>query len=386
MTRNVPLYGSVQIPQNLEPILATQTYARLRGISMDSIPANWMEYFIASLEEHSLGTLHVGMQIILANTLPQRQQTDLLVSLLLHDAGNPCFHHLAEGFLKMKNGHNGESFLEVMLHRDPNLCRILEDLGVSVPLLLAMVTGRGKPFSDVLHGSLDADNLDNVVRYWCRMGGYPPPFPPLAIASALRYINRGEGCWVLRRSAVHYAQCWQALRRILYRQFIYGEPHLASVMMLFRAVALAFYSGTLSDEFFFMDDAGAAEYLLAHNKESARLVELAAKRIRYTLVCERQELPGGVMERMCSLPDSRTYIADHLVSELRCRAGDVATYIGKGRGHRHITLPVLEEDGQLAQFPNGEHKPWYRVKVYLHPEIADVNKARVANVVDAMLR
>lgn len=383
MIVEVPLYGVVHIPRRLEPILDTATFRRLQGISMDSMPANWMEYPIANLWEHSLGTLRVAQQVEGGNVLRKDQRMKFLVSSLLHDAGNPCFHHLAEGFLKMRNGHNGESFLRVLLGKDPELCAILKSLGVSVESLLNMVTGAERPFSEILHGSMDVDNLDNVVRYWCRMGGTHPPFPPLAIANNLQWV---EGRWAIRRSAVPYAQCWQNMRRSLYRNFIYGEPHLASVIMLFRAVALAYYAGDIPDEFYFLDDVSAADFLVARNKESARLIQMAARRIRYTLALEQEEPPGGAMERLCKMPDSRNFIADAVSKDLRCRPADVATYIGKGRDYRPITLPVLEENEELTSFPNGENTSCYRIKIYLHPDISRSKADKLPLLVKSLLQ
>jgi HD superfamily phosphohydrolase len=365
------LYGTVEIPEWAEPFLETPTLQRLKNVSQDSMPNGWMNYQFPSRYEHSVnGVFWLMLTALEENVLSVAHKRLLLVAALLHDAGNPCFCHLGEIFLKMLNGHNGESFFAVILLRDAKLRKLLAKEGISEERLLRVITGKEKSLSDILHGSLDVDNIDNVSRYWKRMSNQNPTFSPLALASQFRFLDGAQSGWALAEEAQQAASQWQILRKILYSRFIYGEPHMASASMLYRAVSLAHYGGFLNEDFYHLDDFDAADFLHALGGQIGEIVALASARRRFKLVLNESQELGGSLSRFASSGDGRTLVADELAKSFGCRAGQVAVYLSVGRAHRDITLPLVTADGSIREFPKQVYNPSYRLKVYLHPDLA----------------
>ncbi len=370
-----PLYGMCEFPEIVESLLATPQFGRLHEISMDTLPRNVVPYGVVSRFEHSLGVVRLALDAIENNRryLPEGIQRLLIVSALFHDVGNPPLSHLTEPFLRYTTGgKDGESFLEDVL-AGSKAAAIIERYGISPSAVVAMVTGRAEPYSDILHGSMDLDNLDNVNRYHFAATG-EKLFDARLIASSYRFRKNR---WELDMNCLEESRKWQDARRTVYAR-IYGDPHLGAASMAYRAADLVFQEErSLPSVFFRLNDTEAFEFLET-NDEAKHLIDCIFARRWYkevrsieTIVPERSILRFADSEW-----NARGMVAGYLAAEAGIPPWAVCAYIGRGRDARRIHLPFINRRGD-TYWDKHKPEPIFRLKVYAHPEYADELRLRV---------
>ena len=279
----------------------------------------------------------------------------------MHDAGNPPFTHLAEPYLEAITGHNGETFLTELL--DKQTASVLHRYGISDDSLVQFVAGENKPFSDVLHGSLDIDNLDNIARWAAHLPLKIQQYDGPAIARSLQF-KRGKG-WSIAADQRDNCAAWQAARRAVYAS-IYGQPHIAAVAMLNRAMDITFRNGSLKSEFFRLNDAGGVQYLRRANPWSHNLVTAILQKRLYRCVWSIEtNKPSVPLQRLAESWENKAEITDEFAMWLDIPHEKVCLIASRGRDFRAIRLPFREEK-QLP--PEAEPPPVYRGMLFIPPE------------------
>lgn len=358
------IYGSIDFPDFIEELVNTPQFQRLRNISQDVLPQSCVPWNVPSRLEHSLGVCSLSFAVIEQNPALAPYSILLPVAALLHDTGNPALSHLSEPFLKQMTGKDGESFLEEMLIGS-EAGGLIRKLGLSTADVVGFVTGNFKPISLVLNGSMDIDNLDNVNRYWFMSNSREVLFDAPRIASSYRFTNDE---WTLVEDCFEEAQKWQSARQSVYH-IVYGNPHLNAAMMVYRAVDIAFNYGEISEEFFYLDDSSALDFLGSCNRESAFLVEqtLAHQWYQEIISIETTE-PNQQFKNLAEqYRNARGMIAEYIREQMKMPRGTICVYLGKGRDKRKIETPFVKADGS-RRFDEGEHRPLYRIKIYVHPD------------------
>ncbi len=360
------LYGDWDMPDFLCELTDTPEMQRLHNISQSVLPRNIMPYGVASRFEHSLGVARLATEVVTRNEKAFTAQQALLlpVAALFHDAGNPALSHLSEPFLRQATGYDGESFLGEML-RGTESAALIEKLGLSVYEVVQCVTGKTAPYSKVLNGSIDIDNLDNVGRYWYMAH----PGEILFDAHFIAYSYRFKGnYWEFDRACFDEVRKWQEARRAVYGT-IYGYPHLNAAQMAWYAVAIAFFYEQLPAEFFRLDDNDAFDFLSRVNGESAWLVKRVRAREWYEEIAsiETTEPTKGFRDLAGGSWDGRIAVNEYIREQVRIPRRAICTYFGKGRDVRRIDLPFTDEHGSVSMDDNAS-RPLYRLKVYVDPE------------------
>jgi HD superfamily phosphohydrolase len=352
------LYGSFDVPNFMEPLVATPQVQRLKRISQDVVPAKALPWRPPNRFEHCMGVMRLGMEVLRVNPDLPVSPALFLSAALLHDAGNCPLSHLAEPFLRELTGKDGESFLSNIIAMTPAQ-DALREMGVSIEEVVAFVTGDAPPYSLVLNGSIDIDNLDNVNRYWHAVYG-TQRFDGLRLASAFRFQNGG---WTLHVDSQREDKRWQAAREAVYG-IIYGNSHLAASMMLYRALAIAFERGEILHDFYFLDDERAIALLRTLNPMSAKLIgALLGYRLYPEVFTYQTAQPSERLKRYAQDWNARSKLADQVASKFHLDLADVCAYIGKGRDRRKISLPLISADGSRL-LDTEEHPNIYRVRVY----------------------
>ncbi len=358
------LYGEIHLPDYMDQVIETRLFRRLHDVATSPLPRGLSTHPHASRFEHSIGVCHLMNLAVQANSL-RPMESLLLTSALLHDAGNPPFAHLSEPILRKVTGKNGESFLRDTIQEfAPN--GLFESLGTTTEDILEMVTGNKPPLSNLLHGSMDVDNLDNVGRYWFTCTGGEKPFNGEAIASAYR-LGREVPCYLPFERMVE-ARKWQDTRALVYRK-VYDEPDLGGAMMIFRAMDLAHKHGEITEDFFYLSDIEAMGFLSRCNARSAFLVRQAVNRQWYKMVyaVETKKPSEKLIANCDNVYDTRSTVADQLAEKFKIPPHAVCVYVGKGRGVRTIHLPFVRADKSLVKDERAT-KQTYRFKVYVAPE------------------
>lgn len=365
MRYNDPLYGEWELPECIERLVHTEEMVRMRGITQAVIPNRLMPFGpFPSRFEHGLGVCLLAELVLKKNPHLKDYEVLLPAAALLHDAGNPPFAHLSEHFLTAVTGKDGESFLAEVLDGSETE-RVLRTYDLPTQDVVQMVRGARKPVAEVLNGSMDIDNLDNVARYARAAHLSIFPYSASFIASSFKFVDDG---WHLPYGVYEEARVWQKARAQVYTT-IYGITHLRAAMMIYRAVELAYTYGDLTRDFFRFDDEGALAYLARDCNDGTQ--DLIERALRWEwheeiLSIECTE-PGEKLRTLASHWSGRRNLAELITKNLKMRDQAVAVYVGVGRDGRRITIPFLKKDGTRWFDPNDEN-PIYRVKVFLAPE------------------
>jgi HD superfamily phosphohydrolase len=367
------LYGPWELPEGVARLVLTDRAVRMHDIAQSVLPRMLEPYGpMPSRFVHGLGVCRLAVELVACQgyQLDERYGRLLPVAAFLHDCGNPPFSHLAEPFLKKDFAHDGESFLTAMLQGSQTALEI-ERMGLSIKEVTDMVTGQDVPVAEVLAGSMDIDNLDNVARYWvAASNGQPAGYDPLALAASYRFdpIHRR---WSLWASGFRQAQAWKKCRQDIY-ELIYAHPHWGIAAMVQRALYLHWkLNGGLRREFYFLTDTQAALELMASPVLGAReLMTLAANHDWYepVVAIKLEEPVTGRLRTFCGGDAlARHTLADSIAQAFRIPAHRVCAAIGKGRDQRKITLPFISAGGsQLFHDEDSSESPW-RVFVWIHP-------------------
>jgi len=156
-----PVHGYVEVEPGILPVLDSPPVQRLRhvkqlGFSCLVYPgANHTRF------EHSLGTMHLAT--LLARHLDLDPADTLLVGAagLLHDIGHGPFSHTSEAFLSEFAGHDHHRVGHLL--GEPALASALDEAGLDPPAIAALIRGE-HPLAGLIHGDLDADRMDYLLR------------------------------------------------------------------------------------------------------------------------------------------------------------------------------------------------------------------------------
>lgn len=358
-------YGKIEYSSEELRLFQTKEISRLRQISLTTTPP-WMVRAgnCATRFEHSLGVAELS-KLSGANSGFNDLGRDLYFASLAHDIGSPPFSHLSEGIMEKILGINHEEHA-IRILDDSEYAFEVRKQGGNLDVIKALIMGDLKPFSDVLNGSLDVDNLDNVLRYGLSLGLISDrSYSPENIAAAFTIHN---GVATLSDSCLQDLDAWVETRRVVY-DYVYGAENGSPGSMVHRAVDLAYRDGKLAASFFGLTDIEACTYLKTLCGEAAaKLVDRAEQWVFYEPVINvRTTKPS---ERLVEISDNEDYrgsIADDLAREFKMPPEDVCVYLKRGKGYRKVHLPILGKDGKLSEYESSGLPVWM-AQVYLYPE------------------
>ncbi|MDE2808469.1 MAG: HD domain-containing protein [Gemmatimonadota bacterium] len=276
-----PLYGRIALSEFEAKLLALPEVQRLRYIRMCNINSLLITGASEiSRFEHTIGVLHLANEWADENGVDQNRKRDLLAAAVLHDVLTGPFGHSFQYVLE--DATNEEShFLheDVALGAAENYYKLIptaaQFAGVKfgAPELLKerweqiskIIDGSGS-LGPILAGTMDLDNLDNVVRlaYHAGLAGQEDIDAVLRIA---RGIQPGSSTGYLRTRAnvVDDIVRWQGVRKGLYEFLLLDWAEFSAKAMLTRAVERAMASEILGvNSWSYTDDE-----LLRHLEETA---------------------------------------------------------------------------------------------------------------------
>jgi HD superfamily phosphohydrolase len=375
------LYGSWKVPSIIDDLIHTKEAVRIRRISQSTIPnVVSPKGPMASRFEHGMGVALLAEMVLRNNSALEEEHGNLLrASAFLHDAGNPPFSHLSEYFLHEVLGLNGETFLATILENSETK-QVLLHYGLSCRDIVSVVTGSSKPLSDIVHGSMDIDNLDNVARAAYYFGLKIPRRTFLDVARAYRWC---DASWCLDMQSLPDARLWKEARRVVY-EYIYSETHLAAGMMLYRAEELAFLKGEIKKDFFLMNDGEAFSYLQKEcNQATQCLIERLIRWQWYREVMRIEVSSQAAYPNLQALASGwrgRNQLAEVIAKECQIAPESVCVYVGKGKDNRVITIPFISYDSTLYD-AEGNGDSITRLMVYVPEDIYHAKQERIKGIV-----
>jgi HD superfamily phosphohydrolase len=294
-----PVHGYVEVEAGLLPVLDSPPVQRLRhvkqlGFSCLVYPgANHTRF------EHSLGTMHLATLLARHLGLDQADVRLIAAAGLLHDIGHGPFSHTSEAFLSEFAGHDHHRVDHLL--QEPALASALEDAGLDPAAISALIRGE-HPLSDLIHGDLDADRMDYLLRDAHYTG---VPYGTVDTDRLIQSSILEEGGLCIEESGVQAAESL-LIARTLMRSAVYFH-HTSRIATSMLALALCEHAsggpGDLRD-IPLMDDAGLSRALAGSGSGVARsLIGGLMKRNLYkrALYVGRAQVGGTLLTSRPSL-------------------------------------------------------------------------------------
>ena len=280
-----PLYGRFDVPDYLEPIVLSGEVRRLSEVRLLNINSPSLAALAdVSRYSHTLGALHLALRNPLLG-MSEAEVKAFYVAVLIHDVGTPPFAHLFEYHLNDLLNWSHEAVLrDIVLGnvRDgaipgqffggaatnlkdilngKNLHRSRKPLQVDADLVLRIVT-KQHPLSQLIFGSMDFDNLDNVARMARMLGIGDGKRAALNISSDLFVDSTGR----LSLSVAHRSDVveWAQLRRRSYEVLFSDFHSMSSQALLSKALRIGLEQQLLSTTDWHYTDSQMLRVLLGH--------------------------------------------------------------------------------------------------------------------------
>lgn len=254
-----PLYGAFELPEYLWELLLTPEVRRLSQVRLLNTPSPTL----AAIGEmrrfsHTIGVMRLGLLSPLAR-YSEAERRAFWAVCLLHDVGTPPFAHLFEYQLQdndsswdheqvgvrvlNRNASPENSSLQIYSGLPAQFGQTAALFEVDTELIRDIVEKR-HALSALLFGSLDLDNLDNVVRMAWALGMAPDGSIASDLAGKLAITS--DGTLSLPRSAEFRVAEWLSLRSRVYTTLNYDTVAIALQAALSVAISRALACGDLT--------------------------------------------------------------------------------------------------------------------------------------------
>jgi HD superfamily phosphohydrolase len=246
-----PLYGRFQLTPLESRVFAVPELQRLRYIRMCNINSMLITGASeVSRFEHALGTLRLAREWMSLRQLPSSIAEAIALAALLHDMQTGPFGHSLEYVLHAKHGdrfrhedlayghairyHQAADASVSFLGRRFAASDVAGDLW---PVVADMINGKGK-YGPLISGTIDLDNIDNVIRlaYHAGVAGTDDSTCAIHLARDLDVTPEGPAFSV--RSFVHLER-WQRIRHDLYELLLLDWADFSAKAMLQYALECA---------------------------------------------------------------------------------------------------------------------------------------------------
>ncbi len=285
-----PLYGPMEVHPRDRPLVFSAEFQRLRAVRLCNINS----LFITGASEpkrfeHCIGVYHLADLWAQSRGLAERDARILRSAALVHDLQTGPFGHSFQYVLEDNPfdqpfehadiaGGVQAGFLQraqagaAYAGRPFSVAALLGDIG---PEVFQAVRGEGR-FGALIAGTLDFDNLDNVVRLAYHVGlcddadrALPKRLTPLLAVENGRLAVAGGAAPLLEQ--------WFRLRRDLYEYLLLDRGEFAAKAMLTHAVEGAVEAKLLGPDCWRMTD---DEFLSELENESIGENQMIRKTIR----------------------------------------------------------------------------------------------------------
>lgn len=228
------LYGEITLPDWIDPFLRLPEFVRLRGVRLSNIDSlQYKDFGSATRYDHAIGVVYLALRVAELRRLNKTDTVHLALAALLHDAGTPPFAHTLEIVfddvdheldiwnalgIDVENHSAGFNAYEGELPRFIDRCKSTSKLlgiTISPETIVQTIDGQGD-FGFLIKGSIDLDNIDNVIRGSYYMGLQTSG----ALAeSIVDWISAQEKSPTLEGAIPTNVQEWINLRDEYYRLF-----------------------------------------------------------------------------------------------------------------------------------------------------------------------
>lgn len=276
-----PLYGKFELSAISSVLATTPEVRRLSQIRL----LNSMTPTLSTLGElrryaHTLGVLHLfsRWRKDSGSAYTVQELNSLEVAIILHDVATPPFGHLFEYLLKEELGWDHESAAvdtllqqhvqedsghQIFVGKTPKVMRHLSKMEVDIELVLAILR-KQHPLHNLIFGSLDFDNIDNVWRMAWSLGIPMNPKHAISLASSLSLDRNGS--LALSRNGLDLLEAWSSLRKQVYEVLIFDHSTVASQAVLTETLRIGLREGLITPSDWTLTDELLLERLMSDKR------------------------------------------------------------------------------------------------------------------------
>src|SRR5512136_1040710 len=260
-----PVHGYVEVEDFALALLDSQALQRLRYIKQ--LGFSYLVYPGANHTrfEHSLGTMFLADVASRRFGLSDDERTLVVAAALLHDIGHGPFSHASEPLME-EFLHRTHDDIDLVV--EEKLGEPLRALGIDPDELCSVVKGR-HPLSGIIHGDLDVDRMDYLLRDAYYTGA---PYGSVDAQRLIRHLIRTSEGTVIDENGVNAAESL-LIARTLMRPTVYFH-HVSRIgEMMFQLAVLEHLDGAkreVVETLFNMDDAACLHALQASENPVAR--------------------------------------------------------------------------------------------------------------------
>ena len=245
-----PVHGYVEVEDFALSLLDSPALQRLRYIKQ--LGFSYLVYPGANHTrfEHSLGTMFLADMASRRFGLSEDERTLVIAAALLHDIGHGPFSHASEPLMEEFLRHSHDNIAGIVHGHEEN---ILRTSGIDPDEIYSVVAGN-HPLSGIIHGHLDVDRMDYLLRDAYYTGA---PYGKVDAQRLIRHLVRTDDGIVLEENGINAAESL-LIARTQMRPNVYFH-HVSRIgESMFQLAVLEYIrkapSGA-SHALFFMDDA-----------------------------------------------------------------------------------------------------------------------------------
>jgi HD superfamily phosphohydrolase len=367
-----PVHGYVEVEDFAlalldSPALQRLRYVRQLGFSYLVYPgANHTRF------EHSLGTMFLADVACRRFGLEDEERILVTASALLHDIGHGPFSHASEP-LMVAFLHRTHDDIGMIVEEQAG--SILRASGIDADELCAVVQGK-HPLSGIIHGDLDVDRMDYLLRDAYYTGA---PYGTVDAQRLIRHLIRTPEGTVLDENGVNAAESL-LIARTLMRPTVYYH-HVSRIgESMFQLAMLGHLEGkgeATARELLHMDDATCLHTLRTSDNPVSRDL---ADRIYGRRLYKRALYAGSDQVNIAAFQDGMPLLAiRELAARIAERAGisphevlvDIPSIpselsLGVRVKNRHAVVAFEEISPRIRTF-NATRREQWRLGVYTLP-------------------
>ena len=362
-----PLYGRIELTDFEFDLISLPEVQRLRYVRMCNINS----LLVAGASEisrfeHTLGVMHLAQQWIKAHGLPESEGKDLVAAAVLHDIQTGPFGHWMQYVLE-DNTVEEATFIHGDLshgwrsayHQNTLASSSFSGKPFRGPAFLSgrwetvasLIRGEGK-HGPLIAGTMDLDNIDNVVRLAYHVGVTEEADRSIPLTLAHRMsIDRGE--LVLQANATPAVVRWQEIRSRLYDLLLHDWAEFSAKAMLTKAIEVAISYDLVGADSWVMTDSGFLDFLEQKGVGEAQEVREYVRRLRRGDLYEPVALyESPAVEKYVSLSSTEVKLSIESGLSLALKGRGIKPLVhfilDKGKTRRGIKVRLAETGERLT--------------------------------------
>ncbi len=406
-----PIHGSIPLQGVMLELMGHPLVQRLWGIRQTGMAHLVFPGSSHTRLEHSLGTRWVVREMASRLGRPSEEALALEIAALLHDLGHTPFSHSLEPALVESTGENHEGRTGQLIrgnvpfkmasfgagiqgYRAPSIPEVLEKHQVNPQSVVRLLGARapGKAYlRELLHGTIDADRLDYMLRDAHYTGVAHGVIDMSRILATLGLRDGHVAFFEKGRAAV---EGFLLGRSLMYSSVYFNKTVRIAETMLLSAVERHPEFPSIGEELLSGTDGQLLTALSNTSGISREISSRLVSRVLYKIAFTSQAGSLRRLDHYRNHPSERRTLEDDLAHQLKGVPGEVLVDIPPrlelpgddvrmiGEGGQCYRL--LARDPVLSRLVGRSPSPW-RLAVYVTPRLLTRAQARGARALERLL-